>query len=75
MNEYGELLMTLKTDNGSAFQNQIAASSYGNLLLSSSKNFVCTNDNNQQTQQVTRGFITIENALSNILQKVIKEKE
>jgi len=75
MNEYGELLMTLKTDNGSAFQNQIAASSYGNLLLSSSKNFVCTNDNNQQTQQVTRGFITIENALSNILQKIIKEKE
>ena len=35
MNEDGELVMTLKTDNGSAFQNQITESSYGNLLLSS----------------------------------------
>jgi hypothetical protein len=75
MNDNGEIVMTLKTDNGSAFQSQIAASSYGNLLLSSSKHFVCADENNQQTQQATREFVKIENALSSILQKVTKEKQ
>ena len=66
MNDQGELVMTLKTDNGSAFQSQIAASSYGNLLLSSSKHLVCTDRNNQQTQQATRGFVKIDTTLSSI---------
>ena len=70
MNERGEFVMTLKTDNGSAFQNQIAASSYGNLLLSSSKSLVCTDKNNQQTQQSTREFIKIDTALSSIFKNL-----
>jgi hypothetical protein len=49
----------LKTDNGSAFQSQIAASSYGNLLLSSSNHLVCADKSNQQTQQSTREFVKI----------------
>jgi hypothetical protein len=63
MNDQGEFVMTLKTDNCSAFQSQIAASSYGNLLLSSSKHLVCTDRNNQQT---TRGFVKIDTTLSSI---------
>ena len=70
MNDQGELVMTLKTDNGSAFQNQIAASSYGNLLLSSSKHLVCTDKNNQQTQQSTREFVKIDTALSSIFKNL-----
>ena len=66
MNDQGEFVMTLKTDNCSAFQSQIAASSYGNLLLSSSKHLVCTDRNNQQTQQATRGFVKIDTTLSSI---------
>ena len=66
MNDNGEIVMTLKTDNGSAFQSQIAVSSYGNLLLSSSKYFVCTDRNNQQTHQATRGFVKIDTTLSSI---------
>jgi hypothetical protein len=54
MNENGELVMTLRSSSGSAFQNQITESSYGNLLLSSSKHLVCGDKNNQQTQQNTR---------------------
>ena len=70
MNDQGELVMTLKTDNGSAFQSQIAASSYGNLLLSSSKHLVCTDKNNQQTQQSTREFVKIDTALSSIFKNL-----
>jgi hypothetical protein len=75
MNEDGEFVMTLRSSSGSAFQNQIIESSRGNLLLSSSKHFVCADENNQQTQQATRGFVKIENVLSGILQKVTKEKQ
>jgi hypothetical protein len=70
MNDQGELVMTLKTDNGSAFQNQITESSYGNLLLSSSKHLVCTDKNNQQTQQSTREFVKIDTALSSIFKNL-----
>ena len=39
------------------------------------KHFVCGDENNQQTQQATRGFVKIDNVLSSILQKVTKEKQ
>ena len=70
MNDQGELVMTLKTDNGSAFQSQIAASSYGNLLLSSSNHLVCADKSNQQTQQSTREFVKIDTALSSIFKNL-----
>ncbi|WPY01616.1 hypothetical protein Trichorick_01530 (plasmid) [Candidatus Trichorickettsia mobilis] len=70
INKDGEFVMTLKTDKGSAFQSQIAASSYGNLLLSSSKHLVYDDKNNQQTQQSTREFVKIDTALSSIFKNL-----
>ncbi len=70
INKDGEFVMTLKTDKGSAFQSQIAASSYGNLLLSSSKHIVYDDKNNQQTQQSTREFVKIDTALSSIFKNL-----
>jgi len=67
VNGAGDLVMTMKSSNNSAFQSKITDfSSAGNLLLPSDKHIACNEGDNRQKQQITKEFVKIDGALANI---------